>query len=356
MNTVFKYLFKSFMFRFVFLLIMLGAVLQLLDLLANTGDILAGEGNGIASLYRYALLRSPQIITTIVPFTVLLSALISFAGLAQHSEIIVMKASGISPLRILSPLMIGGAIIGLLHFAFNETIVISSTAKLRVWENQDYAANATFEESSSGVWMDDVDSSIRANSVSDNGAQLAGVRIIYYNDIGNVTSLLTADFANWANGDWTLSKAELWSAEDNSLRKFDRLEFETDATPEQFLFLAVRPDEVSFNQLRSHVGALEEKGAPVDYFETWLHQKISGPLGALIMPLFATLVGFGLYRGGGLMLRFVAGLGMGFVFFVVVNLMVALGTYGTVPPIVAAWFPILLFLSIGTGLILYREA
>lgn len=356
MNTVFWYLFRSFLTRFVFLLIMIGAVLQLLDLLANTSDILAGEGNGVGSLYRYVLLRSPQIITTIVPFTVLLAALVVFAAFAQHSEIIVMKASGLSPVAILLPMIVGGSIIGVLHFSFNETVVISSTVDLRVWENQGYAANASFEESSSAVWMDDGQASVRAKTVSDNGARLSEVSIMRYDEVGNVASLLTADAAQWESGQWTLLNAELWAAEDNTIQAFERLQWDSDATPEQFLFLAVRPDEVSFRQLRAHVAELEAKGAPVDYFKTWLHQKVSGPMGALIMPLFATLVGFGIYRGGGLTLRFIAGLGLGFGFFVVVNLMIALGTYGAVPPIVAAWFPALLFFSIGTGLIIYREA
>jgi lipopolysaccharide export system permease protein len=86
-----------------------------------------------------------------------------------------------------------------------------------------------------------------------------------------------------------------------------------------------------------------------------LHQKFVTPLSTLLMPLLAGLAAFGLHRGGNLFGRILITLSMGFGFFVVNNLFIALGQYGAVPPIIAAWLPFLLFGLAGISFILLTE-
>ena len=86
-----------------------------------------------------------------------------------------------------------------------------------------------------------------------------------------------------------------------------------------------------------------------------LYQKFVSPLSTLLMPLLAGLAAFGLHRGGNLFMRIAVTLFLGFGFFVVNNLFIALGQYGAVPPIVAAWVPFLLFGLAGVSFILLTE-
>ena len=78
----------------------------MLDLLGKTGKILGHPGNGDAELWRYVGLRLPQLVARFLPFAVLLGTLITFAGLNQNSEIISMKAAGISAHQIIAPLIL----------------------------------------------------------------------------------------------------------------------------------------------------------------------------------------------------------------------------------------------------------
>ena len=61
------------MTRIFAVLVMLVMVLQMLDLLGESGDILAYPGNGEAQLWRYVLLRAPQIVARFLPYSVLLA-------------------------------------------------------------------------------------------------------------------------------------------------------------------------------------------------------------------------------------------------------------------------------------------
>ena len=110
------YLARLFITRSAAVLFSLVLVLMTLDLLANTGNILAHPGNGDAELWRYVGLRVPQLIARFLPFSVLLGTLVSLVTLNQHSEIISMKAAGISAHQIIAPLIVTGLLIAVVNF------------------------------------------------------------------------------------------------------------------------------------------------------------------------------------------------------------------------------------------------
>ena len=128
------YMARLFVVRSLAVLGGLVIVLMTLDLLGNSGDILAVAGNGDAELWRYVGLRVPQLIARFLPFSVLLGALITLVGLNQNSEIVSMKAAGISAHQIIAPLILTATLFALVHFAFNERIVTRANATLDAWE------------------------------------------------------------------------------------------------------------------------------------------------------------------------------------------------------------------------------
>ncbi|MEZ0242629.1 MAG: LptF/LptG family permease, partial [Sphingomonas sp.] len=85
---------KMFVIRTFAVLATFLVVLQSLDLLSESGKILAIPGNGDAEIWRYVGLRMPQIVQTFLPFSVLMGTIITLSQLNQNSEVISMKASG----------------------------------------------------------------------------------------------------------------------------------------------------------------------------------------------------------------------------------------------------------------------
>ena len=70
----------------------LTVILQSLDLLSESGKVLAAAGNTESDLWVYVSLRAPQIVQLFLPFSVLLATLVTLATLNQNSEVIAMKA------------------------------------------------------------------------------------------------------------------------------------------------------------------------------------------------------------------------------------------------------------------------
>src|SRR3546814_11530543 len=67
-----------------------------LDMLGESGKILAQPGNGQDDLWTYVGLRIPQIVARFLPFAVLLGTLITLVQLNQNSEVVIFKSGGIS--------------------------------------------------------------------------------------------------------------------------------------------------------------------------------------------------------------------------------------------------------------------
>src|SRR5678815_3351496 len=87
---------KLFLTRSLAVLVALVLVLMTLDLLGESSKILKVAGSGGAELWRYVGLRIPMLVSRFLPFSVLLGALIAFVGQNQHSEVVSMKAAGVS--------------------------------------------------------------------------------------------------------------------------------------------------------------------------------------------------------------------------------------------------------------------
>src|SRR5690349_22491177 len=114
------YMVRLFVSRSLAVLIALVLVLMTLDLLGESGKILAVPGNGDAELWRYVGLRIPLLVSRFLPFSVLLGTLVAFVGLNQHSEVVAMKAAGLSAHQILAPLVVASIVVAAALFARSE--------------------------------------------------------------------------------------------------------------------------------------------------------------------------------------------------------------------------------------------
>src|SRR5205823_8330797 len=97
-----------------------------------------------------------------LPFSVLLGTLIAFVGLNQNSEVVAMKAAGLSAHQILAPLVVASIGIAGLLFAFNEGVVVNSTRAVTAWSDNDYKPVPRSSGILSNVWVMNGDDFIRA--------------------------------------------------------------------------------------------------------------------------------------------------------------------------------------------------
>ncbi|OYX02406.1 MAG: hypothetical protein B7Z12_12135, partial [Caulobacter vibrioides] len=95
------YVLKTVATRILGAALILMSVLQILDLLDVTSDIL-DRGLGMAGVAYYAALRLPRLFEQVAPIAVLAGGLFAFSQLARESAVVAMRASGISGYRIVA--------------------------------------------------------------------------------------------------------------------------------------------------------------------------------------------------------------------------------------------------------------
>jgi lipopolysaccharide export system permease protein len=350
------YTVKLFLTRSLAVLVALVLILMMLDLLGESGKILAVPGNGDAELWRYVSLRVPLLISRFLPFSILLGTLIAFAGLNQHSEVIAMKAAGISAHQILAPLIITSLGVAALTFAFNETVVVRSARTVNAWSDNDYRPLPPTSDIQTNVWVRVGDDLLRARQVVGRGAavQASGLTL-YEREQGTLSRVIEAERGRPNGSAWQLDNLRIYDSRENLIRRQPSALMLQGVEPERLTLAKADPDELDFFTLRERIEQLARAGRSTDAAEAAMWHKITGPLSTLLMPLLAAVAAFGLARSGHVLLRATVGMALGFAYFVADNFSLAMGNVGAYPPLLAAAAPFVLFLLIGETVLIRTE-
>ncbi len=344
-----RYLMKAFLVRFTALLVGLVLFLQTLDLLAVANEIMAGAP--IESLGRYVMLRMPSLVETVAPLAGLLGALTALVVMAMNSEILAMRAAGRSVLGLMGGLVGVGLALSILLFAFSEFVVVRANAELEDWRGSGYGAG-TEEVTDENSWVMEGNTIIRVGHVMRGGTILHDVRLFKQRDSSNVTDIINIRLAIWENDKWTtVEMRRVGGAEGDN----EPLVWDTHLKPEHFVRFANHPNELSLNALQQYIGNVAIGSRPIYFYDTWLQQKIAGPIVLALMPLLAGIAAFAHHRQGGSVMTIVWGISIGFTFIIVDNILIAMGQFGSLPPLMAAWLPLALFGTIGVWIIFNFE-
>ncbi|PZQ61628.1 MAG: LPS export ABC transporter permease LptG [Sphingomonas taxi] len=356
-RTVAIYMARLFLTRTFGILFGLVLVLQTLDLLSESGRILATHGNGDAEVWRYVSLRAPQLISTFLPFSVLLGTILTLITMNANSEIVALKASGLSAHQVLAPLVIASFGVAVLTFAFNDRIVTRATAELSAWQKVNYGTMPVDRGNRSNVWVRADNDLIQADTIGGRGAdaRLGGVTVYQRNAAGGLIGLVSAPHGVRDGDGWRIWPVKRFDVATGAVITPGATVVGHGVTPDQLTLASVDGDALSFRGLREAIGDLQEAGRPTKALEGVLWHKLSGPLSSVLMPLLGAVAAFGIARSGALFIRAVIGMALGFAYFVADNFALAMGNLGAYPPFLAAWAPFLLFLLIGEAVLMRTE-
>ena len=352
------YVGRLFLTRFAGLLIFFIIILQMLDLLNQSSEILAADGATSQQLLHYVGLRAPQIASQFTPFAALLAIVLTLAGLSHTSEITVMRAAGMSVHRVLLPFGVVCACIASMHFIFNEIVVVKAAERLDYWEASDFAVDLPPEsETRTNLWIKFDNEFISAESAAHYGAAilLTGVTIRQFDERGLPMSSIDARAARYENDEWRLFGAKVQDVATLSVRREENAIWTNSLDPELLFALSIEPDQTSIGELFSRIRQLDADRADTRPAMTSLLSRFSRPMATLVMPLLGAIAGFGVHRQGVLLARAVTGSALGFSYFVAETLALALGKLGVLPATIGAFFPFALFMVLGFTIVLRME-
>jgi lipopolysaccharide export system permease protein len=356
-RTLTLYLARLFVTRVLGVAVMLVVVLQMLDLLSESGKILEHAGNGQAQLFAYVALRGPQLIAFVLPYSVLLGTIITLVTLNQNSEVISMKAAGLSAHQVLAPLIVTALAVAVVSFAFNERVVTRASATLKAWKGADYGPMPRDSGVRHNVYLSDGANILMAGTITGSGRAMTMRNVSWYarDGAGMVTRQLRSPRATYAAPGWRLESPIRFDVNTTTTQALAPLVVAKGIDPRQVTLSAVDPETQSIFQLSRSIAELRAAGRRTSELDgRWWH-KISGPLSAVLMPLLGAVAAFGLARSGQVLIRAVIGMALGFAYFVLDNAALAMGNFGGYPPLVAAWAPFVLFALVGETVLIRTE-
>jgi lipopolysaccharide export system permease protein len=347
MTVLGRMLTRMVLLRFVFVLLGVSVFVLTLDIVTYAREIL--DLGGFEMVARYALYRTPGIVSTFLPISVLLALLLTLTELSYRNETQPLWASGVSPFRIMLMLAPLGLLIGLGYFALIDRAVPAAAPQLREWAIGDYGEKRLKLGEKDPIWMRAGPDILRAASADAEATNLEGVTIFRRDANGLLREQIMAASARLDQGRWQLHDVVVYYRDNLPPSRLDDLIYSGETRPAAAGARSGDPEEMTFADLSYFVDNSGFGIRPTAVYETSWHKRLTLPLTALVMIALCIPLAVRFRRGGGIGFLFAAGVGLGFVFFIIDGIAMTMGELGFVSPILAAWGPLALFALIATA-------
>ncbi|MFY8162623.1 MAG: LPS export ABC transporter permease LptG [Brevundimonas sp.] len=340
-------------------------VIAALIMLIDFVEISRGVGSDVdlsgARIFGLMLLKSPQVIIQLLPFVFLFGTLATFVGLNRRSELIAMRAAGVSAWRFVLPAAGAALLFGLITVTALGPLAASADGLFQR-ERTRLSGSAAGVKALPTVWIREGDDTrqmvIRAERQDRSNARLLDVTFfIYTNDAEGMRTFserLDADSASLSNGSWRLVNAVGAEIGQRAVR-YATLDLPSSLADEEAFERFARPQATSFWSLPAQIDRIEAAGFSSTAYRLRLQQLLATPLMFAAMSILAAAFSLRLMRLGDLARMSVAAVVLGFGFFFVNQAASAFGSAEVIPPWLAAWLPPLLTALAAFTLLFYTE-
>lgn len=319
-----------------------------------------GVGRGRQDLWvavGAVLFSLPGMVYELIPVATLIGTLYALSTLARHSELTVLRASGLPTGQLLATLYRVAALLALATFLVGEVLVPVSD---RMAQNlKAGAANTAFAQQGfiSGVWLKDGRTFINVRHPKSEDA-LEDVRIYSFDEEGALVTVIeaaTMDFVS--RGGWLMRDVQrtTLSGETASVERLPESLWPTKITPALLASLMVAPERMSLLDLFNYTRHLSGNRQNTERYEIAIWKKLFYPLASLVMVTLALPFGYSHDRVGGVSLKIFAGVMLGIAFYALNGLFSNLGVINAWPPVASAVAPSLLFLVAALSLLWWVE-
>jgi len=329
-------------------IVSLDAIAALVDQLGE----LEGQYNFIEAL-AYVGLTLPGRIYSNIPLSSLVGCLVGLGILASSSELVVMRAAGVSVAQITWAVMKPVLLFIVLSVALGE-YVTPLTDQIADSRRAIAQGDKKALESRHGLWNRDGNEFMHFNAVLPNG-RLYGVTRYQFDDNGQLTASSFAQTAIFQGDHWLEEegKESLITADGIQVHQYDWRRWDTELSPKLLNVLVLTPDALSIQNLYSYAQYLQQQ--ELDSSEYWLAfwKKLLQPLATASLVLIAVSFIFGPLREVTMGQRIFTGVIVGIVFRTSQDLLGPASLVFGFSPLIAVALP--LVVCGGVGIYLLRK-
>ncbi|WP_112323870.1 LPS export ABC transporter permease LptG [Oceanibium sediminis] len=363
--TLELYITRRFLRAILVVILVIGGLSFLLTSVENIRITAANDAPVNAALV-LTLFQLPEIMGETFPLILMLGALAAFLGLSRTSEMVIVRASGISGLRVLLMPVIAALVMGGIATTIYNPIVAASSAtadamKARITQSE----QSVLSFAGGSLWLrqglPSGQTVIQASEASAEGSALKGVRLHQFAPDNRLTTRVEADGAQLGDEVWVLNGVRRWNldlGEEASLgpaEQLPQLRLPTNLTAEQIQDSFAPPNSIPIWELPDFIAQLEQAGFSATRHRVFLQSELARP--ALFVAMVLIGAGFSLrhvrFGQTGVMILFAIFAGFSLYFFK--DIAETLGGNGDIPVALAAWSAPVAAILLALGLLLHLE-
>ncbi len=360
--TLLIYLGRQFFMSFLISISVLLTVIYLIDsleLLRRASSHPEVTFNQIAKMSFFQL---PEVGQQLFQFAVLFGALFTFWRLTRTSELVVLRAVGISAWEFLLPAVLVALSIGLIKITLINPIGAAFSTRFEQMDNMLLRGKtSTIDLSAGGLWLrqSGIDSYtiIHARNVDSTAWHLKDVSVYFLTNTDELTGRLDAPRADLNGTVWEIPSGSFNdpSQPDEPSKLVTNTRIPTDMTPSKIQEIFQSPKSHSFWTIQHYIRTMEATGISAVRLRLQYMELLADPFLFAGLVLLAAAAGLRQTRRGGTLFVIGTGVIAAFALFFLGNVVRALGESETIPLTLAAWVPAGLSLLGGVGALLYLE-
>lgn len=348
-----RYLLRQFLKVFFFAVLAFVTVFIVVDTFEEIDNFIDHDAAilDIAAFYFFGL---PFILTYIVPVALLLASVFSMGILARRNEITAFVASGVSLIRVASPILGLALFISLASTVFNDVVVTEANRKHKEIQryNIEKRARPDTNLKENFHYLGEKGFVYLASRYNHQNRTLYDV-VLQQFDRNTLVRRIDAKKAVWRSGAWHFQSGfdRIFTDKNERVDAFDRLVMaELKEDPLSFAKEQVDQENMNVRELGSYIEKVRNSGGSVERYETDLYFKFSYPLSGSIFVLIGVAFASG-KRKQSIATGFGVTLVISFLYYGVLRVGQTLGYNGVIPPFLAAQLGNIIFLVIGAGLL-----
>ena len=154
-----RYIARSIAWSSVFVTLILLTLFVFVDFIGELRYVGKGDYGALQALI-YVVLTLPELMYQLFPVLALLGTLVGLALLANHGELVAIRAAGVSLWRILGSVSMVGSVFVVLSFALGEWLAPKSDVVAEQYKSRLQSGVESFKKTQSGYWLRDGNSFI----------------------------------------------------------------------------------------------------------------------------------------------------------------------------------------------------
>jgi lipopolysaccharide export system permease protein len=310
-----------------------------IEFVGQLNDVGTGDF-GLQDALIYIALQIPRTVFTTLPIGALIGSLLSLGNLAVHRELIVMRASGVSSLQLLSAVGLAGLILAVLTVLLGESVAPSLSAYAR-----ELRTRALHEEIAVGdgqaTWLREGDRIVALRRQAGDLGYGGGVLVFELGPEQTLQQVARADSADLEANRWVLSNYAETSFEDGgvTVRTGRESSERHGLNPDLLELSVVRADLLDTPSLIRYISYLRANSLDAHRYLVAYWSRLANVFSVVVMTVLALPFVFGGLRSAGAGARLLVGLIMGLTYYVAGQVLTSGGEVYGVDPLVIAWAP-----------------